>query len=93
MTEKKLLDNIEFVGGDKFWHLTKTGLNQITKRTKFGKFWDEVVEIWGDLQEPFTTAPESILSQPLWFNSSIKIDGNSIVYQKWCDRDIFSSMT
>ena len=87
--KKLLLDNIEFVGGDKFWHLTKTGLNQITKRTNFGKFWEEVVEIWRKLQEPFTTAPESILSQPLWFNSSIKIDGNPIFYQNWCNRDIF----
>ena len=87
--KKLLLDNIEFVGGDKFWHLTKTGLNQITERTNFGKFWYEVVEIWGNLQEPFTTAPESILSQPLWFNSSIKIDGHPIFYQNWCNQDIF----
>ena len=32
---------------------------------------------------------KSILSQPLWFNSSIKIDGNPIFYQNLCNRDIF----
>ena len=52
LTEKKILDNIEFVGGDTFWHLTETGPNRITKRTIFGKFWNEVVEIWRILRNP-----------------------------------------
>jgi hypothetical protein len=35
------------------------------------------------------TAPEDILSQPLWLNSEIKIGGKPVLYQHWANADVF----
>ena len=36
-----------------------------------------------------STAPEEILSQPLWLNSEIKIVGKPVLYQRWAKADVF----
>jgi hypothetical protein len=36
-----------------------------------------------------STAPEEILSQPLWLNSEIKIGGKPVLYQHWAKADVF----
>ena len=67
--KKLLTDKIETMGGDKFWGLTKQGLKLVSSKIQFGHFWTNVIHIWADLQEDFTAAPETILSQPLWIMS------------------------
>ena len=36
-----------------------------------------------------STAPEEILSQPLWLNSEIEIGGKPALYQRWAKAGVF----
>ena len=55
----------------------------------FNDFWKNVIYIWAELDSHSTTAPENILSQPLWLNSDIKINKKSIALFKWINHGIF----
>ena len=87
--KKLLTDKIETMGGDKFWGLTKQGLKLVSSKIQFGHFWTNVIHIWADLQENFTAAPETILSQPLWYNELIKINRRPYFYKNLCENGIF----
>ena len=57
-----LIDEIEPYGGEKFWSLTKEGL----KTKSFSNpFWQNILEIWSNIQQNPATTPEEILSQPI----------------------------
>ena len=87
--KKLLIDDIEHVGGNKIWSLTKHGLEEVVKRYNFGKFWKEIISIWGNLYELSLAAPENVLSQPLWFNKEIKVNRQTIFFKNLCNEGIF----
>ena len=82
-----LTDLMEDLGGDKFWQYTKPALLQHAK--KFNKFWHDVINSWALIQVNQSTTPEDILSQPLWYNDTIKIGNKPVVYSHWIKADIF----
>ena len=43
---------------------------------KINSFWRDVILHYASIRDNPSTAPEKILSQPLWLNSEIKIGGN-----------------
>ena len=54
-------------------------------------FWQEVLNNWSEWnfnQYPMTR--EYIISQPIWFNSLLKIGGNIIFYKIWYSQGIFT---
>ena len=59
------------------------------KKADFGSFWNDVFKIWSDFSENLSTAPENILSQPLWYNENIEIDKAPIFLKKLSCCDIF----
>ncbi|CAG2244444.1 unnamed protein product [Mytilus edulis] len=74
-------------GGENMWHLSKSALNEIKK--EFNPFWQNVISSWASLCEPLTTAPSDILSQPLFLNENIMIDGKTAFYKSWIQNNVF----
>ena len=75
-------DKIETMGGTHFGDYQNKDLNLFHKKIQFGHFWTNVIHIWADLHENFTAAPKTILSQPLWYNEFIKINGIPYFFYK-----------
>ena len=67
-------DHLDASGGEKLWYLSPAGLKQLAK--KYNSFWRDVILHYASIRDNPSTAPEEILSQPLWLNSEIKIGGN-----------------
>ena len=69
--------------GEKLWYLSPSGLKQINS------FWRDVILHYASIRDNPSTAPEEILSQPLWLNSEIKIGGKAVLYQYWAKANVF----
>ncbi|XP_063408202.1 uncharacterized protein LOC134691566 [Mytilus trossulus] len=82
-----LADHLEMNGGENMWHLSKSALNEIKK--EFNPFWQNVISSYASLCEPLTTAPSDILSQPLFLNENIMIDGKTAFYKRWIQNNVF----
>ena len=59
------------------------------KTNKFNSFWRDVILPYASIRDNPSTAPEEILSQPLWLNSEIKIGGKAVLYQYWAKANAF----
>ena len=66
---------------------TPSRLKQLAN--KFNSFWRDVILHYASIRDNPSTAPEEILSQPLWLNSEIKIGGKPVLYQHWAKADVF----
>ena len=48
-----------------------------------------MVNVWATVREDLTSAPDDILSQPIWHNEKIKIGGNPIFLNRWVKSEVF----
>lgn len=80
-------DVLEEFGQDKFWHFTSNGLKTLSG--KFNPFWKDVVNAWSSVRVDLPTAPEEILSQPLWHNERIKIGGRPVFFTRCARANVF----
>jgi hypothetical protein len=65
---------------NRFTCAVPSGLKQLAK--KFNSFWRYVILHYASIRDNPSTAPEEILSQPLWLNSEIEIRGKPVFGQK-----------
>ena len=82
-----LIDTLENLGGDKFLHLPKEGLEIIS--IQFNAFWQEVIAIWASIQNITPTTPDEILLQTIWYNKNIKIENKMIFKKSWVENSIY----
>ena len=68
-------DHLDASGGEKLWYLNS--------------FWRDVILHYASIRDNPSTAPEEILSQPLWLNSEIEIGGKPALYQRWAKAGVF----
>jgi len=61
----------------RFWYYTSTTLTNLA--TKFNTFSKNVIATWSSIRENPSTAPDHLLSQPLWYNEKIKVDKNNYI--------------
>ena len=83
------------IGGDNFskWNLS---VNHLSFVEGTDSFWNDVLLAWSYYRYFNPVKFKDIISQPLWFNSHILIDGNPVFVKKWfesnmiCVRDILN---
>ena len=83
---------MESYGGENLWYFSKTAYSKI--KQECNPFWQDVITSWAALSENQPTAPihpEDILSQPLFLNDNIKIDGKMVYLKKWIKNGVFFS--
>ena len=51
--------------------------------------WQNVLEIWLNIQQNPATTPEEIFKQPIWYNKNIKIANKRVFFKQWCSLGIF----
>jgi hypothetical protein len=56
---------------------------------KINSFWRDVILHYASIRDNPSTAPEKILSQPLWLNSEIRIGGKPVLCRRWAKADAF----
>jgi hypothetical protein len=54
-----------------FWYYSQSALKVLS--AKFNPFWKNVINVWASVRDDSSTAPEEILSQPIWHNGRIFI--------------------
>ena len=81
------LDKVENLGGDNFWMFSKPALNKLQNR--FTKFWQDIINVWADINDNNHTAPENALIQHLWYNPKIKVASKQVFRKKWCKKGVF----
>ena len=64
------VDKVENLGGD-YWMFSKPALDKLQNR--FTKFWQDIINVWADINDNNHTAPEHALIQHLWCNPKIKV--------------------
>ena len=53
------------------------------------KFWKNVINVWASVKDDSSTAPEEILSQPIWHNGRIRVGGQPVFFSHWTKSGIF----
>ena len=53
------------------------------------KFWKNVINVWASVKDDSPTAPEEILSQPIWYNGRIRVGGHPVFFSHWAKSGIF----
>ena len=84
------LDKAENLGGDNFWMLSKPALNKLQNR--FSKIWQNIINVWADINDNNHTAPENGLIQHRWYYTKIKVANKQVFPKKWCKRGFFLLM-
>lgn len=56
---------------------------------KFNAFWKNVINVWASVKDDSSTAPEEILSQPIWHNGRIRVGGQPVFFSHWAKSGIF----
>jgi hypothetical protein len=82
-----LTDVLEDLGQDKFWYYSQSAL--IVLSGKFNPFWKNVINVWASVKDDPSTAPEEILSQPIWHNGRIRVGGQPVFFSHWVKSVIF----
>jgi hypothetical protein len=77
--EKKT--GLEDLGQDKYWYYSQSA--------KFNPFWKNVINVWASVKDDPSTAPEEILSQPIWHNGRIRVGGQPVFFSHWAKSGIF----
>jgi hypothetical protein len=54
-----------------FWYYSQSALKVLS--AKLNPFWKNVINVWASVRDDSSTAPEEILSQPIWHNGRIFI--------------------
>ena len=82
-----LTDVLEDLGQDKFWYYSQSALKVLSG--KFNPFWKNVINVWASVKDDPSTAPEEILSQPIWHNGRIRVGGQPVFFSHWAKSGIF----
>ena len=84
-----LLNSIQKFGGDNILHLGREGLETLAK--KLNPFWRDIFLNFSRLKEKTeaVSQAEDVLSQSIWLNSCIKIDGKMWINTKCCENNVF----
>jgi hypothetical protein len=51
-------------------------------------FWQDVLKAWAEIKYHEPVSVSEIANQIIWNNSNIKINGSTLFYQTWLDKDI-----
>ena len=76
-----MTDVLEDLGQDKYWYYSQSA--------KFNPFWKNVINVWASVKDDPSTAPEEILSQPIWHNGRIRVGGQPVFFSHWAKSGIF----
>ncbi len=76
------LDIFSKFGGNLIWNYHPNSFAKISKN--LNQFWKDILCIWGKLY----VSPQNFRSQPLWYNSNIKVGNKEIFYRDWSIRGI-----
>jgi hypothetical protein len=82
-----LTDVLENLGQDKFWYYSQSALKVLS--AKFNPFWNNVINVWAFVKDDPSTAPEEIMSQPIWHNGRIRVGGQPVFFSHWAKSGIF----
>ena len=88
-----LLSTLSKYGGDKVLYLNKEGLEVCSRH--LNSFWRDILlnlselAIVGNAMNENNTTIEQVLSQPIWMNSNIKINGSSFIKPRYISKDVF----
>jgi hypothetical protein len=81
------LGKVENLGGDNFWMFSKPALNKLQNR--FPKFWQDIINVWEDINDNNHTAPENALIQHLWYNPKIKVASKQVFLKNLYKKGVF----
>ena len=76
--------------GELFWDCTMSKVDYC-KNSDVKSFWIQIAAEWFELtweQHRGQIDPEHIPNQIIWFNSFVKISGNTIYYKEWCKQGL-----
>ena len=73
------LDKVENLGGD-FWMFSKPALDKLQNR--FTKFWQDIINVWADINDNNHTAPENVPIQHIWYIPKKKVASKQVFPQK-----------
>jgi hypothetical protein len=82
-----LTEVLDDLGQEKVWYYSQSALKVLSP--KFSPFWKNVINVCASLKDDFSTAPEDILSQPIWHNGRIRVGGQPILFSHWAKSGIF----
>jgi len=74
-------------GRRQFLDVFKTRFKELQNR--FTKFWQDIINVWADINDNNHTAPENALIQHLWYNPKIKVASKQVVRKNWCKKGVF----
>jgi hypothetical protein len=81
------LGKVENLGGDNFWMFSKPALNKLQNR--FPKFWQDIINVWANINNNKHTAPENALIQHLWYNPKIKVASKQVFLKNLYKKGVF----
>ena len=81
------MDKYNKYGADKILMMDQKGIEKVSSH--FNKFWQDIFQNWGRLRQYSTENYSDILSQSIWFNDMLKIDQNTVFYNKWCEAGVY----
>ena len=58
-------------------------------QNRFTKFWQDIINVWADINENNHTAPENAVIQHLWYNPKIKVASKQVFLKKLYKKGVF----
>ena len=82
-----IIDQYNKFGGDKIWMMSSEALSKISEF--FNPFWKDIINNWGKLKKEKEDETVEVLSQSIWFNEKLKINGKICFWEDWCESGVF----
>jgi hypothetical protein len=66
---------------------SKPALNKL--QNGFSKIWQDIINVWADMNDNNNTAPENALIQHFWYNTKIKVVSKQVFRKKLVQKRSF----